>query len=896
MRSATLLALTCLLSGFGPPALAQVAGKSQLNIVHPLPPQTPPWVEGYQVRWPVRVVGDPAAQPGQTLVVSLPTGGWLKPDASDLLAQNAEGKTIPLAVLSHDPAGDTLVQFKRRGNDPWYWVYGVSSKGPPAPRTDAKTDPAFREGVTFEVREWAGDDLTSWAKVRAGLEKSTLVEGNGIVTEVTQSGNPARPEQSSRFAVSYRGFFTVAKEGAYRFVVSAEDASFLFIDGFKVFERTGTNATLGTIKIKDLQKLAVRVDLKPGAHAFEVHQAVGDRPTANGICALLWAPPDQPKFAYLPPTAIAHPLYGRAAALEKADGESAGPFVHGLDDSLEVPGLKLFLVRFEASGPDGGGPFVWDFGDGTEGKGRSLTHVYFKEGDYPVRLTSPSGLPAFRRRVHVWPEPNETSPLSLGLAVRTLAAMEWAKLGTPRIKEVFTFLTLCEQPERWPLLDAVAQHLLAQKEFDLATRAQLYVARIEAQTELGRAADALKLVARALPEFKKTPALQVRLRLAEAAVHQYHFRDVAAAGKIYKAILDEHGRVEHPNVRLAAIRWGDLFAEAGDLVRADQTYRIAATLGGETFATATTQASTRGALLRIAEQKLRAGDIHATRQLLERLEMEYPGRRLDGLYCFLCAEAARFAGRHEDALRHYEMIFKLPQWAGYRDRATYGIADTYARMGELTKALEKLGDLKDGFPKLYKDRKADELENAIREQLARARAGRHLFKEFSTGFEPDEAEWYGDLKDNPAVRVPGMRGPHALLLDCYSVDVTLLSYLRPLENLTPGGHYWVEIWYRDLVRVSPPAPSAQANVQMSLASKADPSLSASGQPAVIRGQGHHWHKIGAKLTVPLAHDFNLALNFYFLKGAFLFDRLSVRPISDRQLDALTTFQEGLKTP
>src|SRR5262249_56766608 len=119
-------------------------------------------------------------------------------------------------------------------------------------------------------------------------------------------------------------------------------------------------------------------------------------------------------------------------------------------------------------------------------------------------------------------------------------------------------------------------------------------------------------------------------------------RAPTAASCIYKAILDEHKRVEHPNLRVAAIRWGDLFAETGDLVRAAETYRVAATLGGEKFSGTASDAS-RGALLRIAEQKLRAGDIHATRQLLEKLELEYPGRRLDGLYCFLRAESDRFA-------------------------------------------------------------------------------------------------------------------------------------------------------------------------------------------------------------------------------------------------------------
>src|SRR5262249_35005279 len=152
------------------------------------------------------------------------------------------------------------------------------------------------------------------------------------------------------------------------------------------------------------------------------------------------------------------------------------------------------------------------------------------------------------------------------------------------------------------------------------------------------------------------------------------------AAKIYQTILEEHRRLEHPNLRLTAIRWGDLYAAAGNIVKAAELYRTANTLGGEKFqATGQTEAITRGALLRIAEQKLRSGDIRQSRQLLERIELDYPEQKMEGLYRFLRAEADRHAGRYEEAIRNYEFLLKLAQWAGYRDRALYGIADSYFR-------------------------------------------------------------------------------------------------------------------------------------------------------------------------------------------------------------------------
>ncbi|MBM3993737.1 MAG: PKD domain-containing protein [Planctomycetes bacterium] len=889
---------TLVFSGVASGILAQ----PPVNSVHPLPPQTPAWLDGYAVRWPVRVLGEPSAQTAQSVLVRVPTGGWLKPDASDIAVQAANGKLLPAVVLSHDPIGDTIIQFKRHANDPWYWVYGVNPKAPPLAKVDPKADPAFQEGLTLELRDWAGDDLASWARVRVGLEKSDNVIGNAVVTEIMQNCNPARPDVPNKFAASYRGYLTIKKEGTYTFVANGEDATFLFIDGFKVFERPGVNRPLGTVKVKELEKIAGKVELKPGVHAFEVHQAIGESPNSRGTCALAWTTPDQPRFSIVPPTALTHPLYARVAAAERSDGSQAGIFAHGIDDSLESAGLKLFLVKFEANlDPKDQPKATWDFGNGTAGKGPRQTHVYFREGDYVVSLNAGAGLPPFKRRIRVWPEPGEFSPLSLRAAIEAIEAMEWHKLDPSRVREIFSFLQICEQPNRWPLMDEIAKHLLAQKELDLDSRVQFIAGRMEALTNQGKAADAFKLAETVALDYAKTPVLQVRLQLAVAAIHQYHTKDAASASKIYKAILEEHKRVEHPNLRLAAIRWGDLFTEQGDLTRASETYRVAATLGGEKFAgTSTTDATTRGALMRIAEQKLKAGEIQATRQLLERMELEYPGRRLDGLYCFMRAETDRHIGKYEDALRHYEMIFKLPQWAGYRDRATFGLADTYNRMGDPENAMKWYKNLKEGFPKFFESQKGPAVEKLLGARLARIKAVKNpadaFFKGWRTGFEPDEREWFGRL-DYAMVRTPGLDGPHAAMLDIYPKDPIggLIDYTRPLKNLTPGGMYWVEIWHRDVLRPAPPAAHQQPFIHLRLiadTTKEETLASAN----LYRNSHHQWHKLGFKIRAPLADDCTLKISFYNHTGATLYDALSIEPVTDRQLDSLTNFLEGGKAP
>jgi tetratricopeptide (TPR) repeat protein len=880
--------------------------QSQYNVVHPLPQIAPPWVSGYKVRWPVRVLGETFPAESLSVVVRIPTGGWLRPDASDVAVQTARGELLPLAVLSHDDDGETIVQFKRSRNEAWYWIYGA---GPPAaaPQVDPKADAAFHEGMTLEVREWAGDDLASWAAARTGLETSANLLGNAVVTSVVQSGHPARPDAPQKFVASYRGWLNVTKEGAHSFLANCEGAAFLFIDGFKVIERPGHNQLLaGTVKLTEIEALTAKVDLTPGRHFFELHHIVGDVPDTAGRLTLSWQPPEQPKLGFVNHAALARPLYARVAAVEAAPGERAVAFTHGIEDVLFGEACQVMLVRFEASGDiDDPAKLVWDFGDGTSDTGRSVVHAYFQAGDYVVSLAGGS-LPAFKQRIRVWPEPVETSPFSLSAAVAALARLDVAKLNPDHARAMFTFLTTCQQVDRWPLIDKVAAHLLALPETreDREYRSRLHVAQLEALAHTGRAAEALKLANEYAAEYEKIPALAVRLQLAVAAIHQYQLKNAAEASKIYKQIIDKHGRTEHPNLRLAGLRWGDLYAEQGDFVRAGETYRIAATLGGEELTGSTvTDASTRGALLRVAEQKLRSGSLRETRQILQRLEIEYPGRRLDGFYCFLHAESDRLSGQYEDALRHYEMIFKLPQWAGYRDRATFGIGDCHLRQGQLEEALAWFAKLKQAFPESYETLKVATVEQQARERLERAKAAavsgsaeQAALQEYRVGFEASDPAWFG-TSSAAFVRAPSIAGQEVMLLDAYPRDTHTFDWRRPLTNLVVGQRYWVELWYRDVVWPPPPPAENDLHVISQFVFTEDnmPKNGEGMQMHAQRGIPHQWHRMAFQFKATKVES-DLQMSLLGIRGVLLIDDIRIRPVSDAQLDALTSFAEGKASP
>lgn len=890
-------AIPLLLLSAGAPVAGAPSADPKVNVVQPLPAKAPAWLEGYRLRWPLRVVGDLAKQKSVSVLTSLPTGGWLKPDASDVAVQTASGEVLPVTVLSHDPLGETIIQFPRKGADGWYWAYGVN----PTPKPSAKA-PAMQEGLTVEVREWAGDDLANWAAVRAGLQKSENVIGNALLLDIFQQSNPARPGDVRKFAASYRGFLSIGKPGVYRFFANADDAVFLFIDGFKVFERAGTNKKLvGNVPIN---KIGTDVELKAGAHPIEVHHVLGNNPDAVGTMSLLWKRPESKVWELVPSLAYARAAYALPSALEEAHMAPVASFCHGIDDVLQSGPVTAYLVRFEANGAlKDTDRLVWDFGDGTTATGRSASHVYFKPGNYKVTLSSPGGLPPFQRSVHIWPVAGPTSPLSLAEAVRALGNDDWKKADRQRLNEMIEFLTICEQPTRWKLLEAVTGHLLV-TETDLTARATLLTLRIEALAEVGRAADALALAEKSYAELAKVPTQLVQLELAAATVHHRQLKDFTEASKRYKALLEKHRRLEHPAMRIAAIRWGDLFADAGDLVKAAETYRLAATLGGDRFKTsASGEAVTRGALLRIAEQRLRSGDVRQTRQLLERIELDYPEQKVEGLYRFLRAEADRNGGRYEEALRNYEVLLKLTQWAGYRDRALFGIADCYNRMAEEEKALDWLASLKESFPRYYDKQKLD----TYRKNLEARRDHKKkppvpglkdpVRDAYATGFEPTEPVSFGTLENMQVVPALGLFGPHVALAVEYPTPATMQGYARPVRELNQNGSYRIELWVRNVLQTCPYPEGFTPHVHGWIIGEGKVYAPEGSQGTLYyeRTLGR-WYKVGLNVKAPPTNAGELTLSIRHIYGALEIDGISVRPVSDRDHDSLVNFLEGPTTP
>lgn len=748
---------------------------------------------------------------------------------------------------------------------------------------------AFKEGLAVEYREWAGDKLSSWPAVVAGLQRSDNVLGTAIMGEVVQNVNPYRRSDPRNFAASYRGYLKVETPGVYSFFINADDASFLFINGYKVYSRTGTNPPLaGRVQ---LFSIGADIQLEAGVHPFEVHHVVGNTPDAKGVCSLLWLTPGSKQWQFVPRTAFTASLLGVCQDVAAFDDKPLSVFEFGMDDALTADGTSIYLARLEPSGklpPDGS--LLWDFGDKSKGTGRPGMHLFFREGDFTVALQSHPAIPAYRRRCHVYTPANSTSPTSLGTAVAVMGNVDFSTLESSQLNDLFHFLLICEQSTRWPVLERLSRHLLKQKDLDAKYRVLLYTSLMESLAQQGRGDEALQLAPEALQSAGKLQTLRTRVQLATGHINGEYLKEYKEADKIYAQIIQDCSRLRHRLVREAAIAWGDMFIEAGNLSRAGDAFRLAKTLGAVGLMTeGQNDAVTRGALLRVAEQQLREGNVRQTRRMLQRIESEFPDQKLEGLYRYLRGESRRTSGRYELSIRDFEVLLQLRQWAGYRPNALLGIADDYYRLGDLQKATDWLGEIKD-YPDFWKTRQLDSYEKNLQKRIAKqpgvvkSADGRALVKSFSTAgisFEPEEK-----LPPNPWKIAPsqGMSGGHTM-------QGSGAFQLPPLwlQNLPPQGSLWIEVWYR----THNAYPAANASAFVIVAASQNEVGTAVGEGTLYPAGTHdQWQKATFHLVIPPTQNGFVVIHGYSNLGWVEFDGFRVTHISDAQEDSLRNFIEG----
>ena len=106
--------------------------------------------------------------------------------------------------------------------------------------------------------------------------------------------------------------------------------------------------------------------------------------------------------------------------------------------------------------------------------------------------------------------------------------------------------------------------------------------------------------------------------------------------------------------------------------------------------------------------------------------------------------------------------------------------------------------------------------------------------------------------------------------------------------MTGNGEYWIEMWYREVLTSAPHSP----HVHFYIFGEAN-KLSDRGQGTSYFDRTYGaWRKFGFMLKAPLDPDGRLAFTIRQVLGVVEIDGLSMRPVTDRQADALNNFLKG----
>lgn len=137
-------------------------------------------------------------------------------------------------------------------------------------------------------------------------------------------------------------------------------------------------------------------------------------------------------------------------------------------------------------------------------------------------------------------------------------------------------------------MEKIGSHLFNQPDLDIKRRVTVQTMIMQALAKQGRGAEAMQLMQDALTAAGKLPSLRVLALLKGADIQWNYPKEYQEAAQLYEKIISEHRGPDIPAVREAAIHWGDLYTQAGDMTQAKERYRLAKSLGGGRWSEAST--------------------------------------------------------------------------------------------------------------------------------------------------------------------------------------------------------------------------------------------------------------------------------------------------------------------
>jgi tetratricopeptide (TPR) repeat protein len=615
--------------------------------------------------------------------VTMLTGGFAKPDGSDIRVATPSGQETPCRVLMAGPGDQVTVAFALREKESTYYVYfGNPAAGPPKPME-------IRRGVLMEVWDYNGRAVRDFSQMQEIFNSPGEPLGRCFQPSIFLGYNPFGP--SNRIAVRYTGYLVCPWSGKYIFCTSSQDASFLTVDDKLVVENGGRHGPQ-----RDPRQTG-QIELQSGLHKLTMYQAC----SGNGfpIIVAAWQPPGSMQIKPIPSSAFAKVVEAKPQALEDRYQGVTVDFVPVHAGEAGWEGEQTQRYSFKAVTGNAGGQrpqVLWNFGDGQTSRQATVDHVYLAPGDYTVTLT-----------------------------LRTASGGESKRVNRLAVSRPWTKLTSDEH-------DELAQHATIVTGYDfagLSDQALTAACRLFQQT--GQTADVMRAAEALFQRNKASPSPAAAAMYADA---------MSAGGqpaKAAEAIFQAAKQVASPEVRAGLlVRAGQLFLEAG--TGADQAmsaFQEAATLLGSAGRSAVLRSARigmgdiwrlrgdgekalaeyqaagaasadspvmaavlQGDMARHVEAYLRDKDYKSAEDYLDRWADAVPADKLDGYWSLLRVKACLAQDRNTQAAAEAQTLLAANPSSPYAPQLLVLAAEAYTKLSQPEQAMAMRKQLLEKYP------------------------------------------------------------------------------------------------------------------------------------------------------------------------------------------------------
>ncbi len=622
--------------------------------------------------------------PGEEVaVVTMPTGGLVRPDGRDIRVATGAGTLLPHRVLMVGPGDRVRVAFALRGGITRYYVY-FGNADAPKPTGELKV----RRGVLLEMWAHPGGTVRNLQQATRLLERVRELIGRDFLSRVFLGHNPFGPQD--RVCSVFTGHLICRNAGEYEFSTSSRDASFLLVDGKLVVSNGGRHRP---------QRRAVRrgeVRLSAGLHELKLyHVNAGGDPVAVAA----WKEPRGRRLWAIPPGAFAPVRRARCGIAERY-----GKSYHA--DFLPVHAGEAFMANkyyqrytFEAllKGASVTPPkYQWDFGDGQSATHAKCDHVYLRTGPFKVTLTVRLAGQTLTRanRIYVtraWEKVTRPRLDPLADHAGIVSGYDFTRAEAPEICEAIALLKRAGMSKAILRAGDALVKRDAAPAGALAEAMDLYAEALVADGQAARAVAAMLKAA----EMTRAPAVRAVLTTA-AGEMALKVPDLDRALAIFQQALKKYSALTTGGaIRQARIGIGDVWRARGDYAKAAKAYQAARPAGEASFEK---QAVRKGDLARHAEDYIRRRQYADAEEFLGRLEQEFPAEKLEGFSTLLRVRLELARRRPAAAAEQVEQLIRVNPRSNYAPELLNLAEQAYRKQGQRDLARRALQRIVTNYP------------------------------------------------------------------------------------------------------------------------------------------------------------------------------------------------------